>query len=348
MIYLLIPFHRKIMNKDKIQLDPTQLLPEFNETLSGLTESEKQQMMQQCINLGYRVLQLTKIEVIGIDKPLEKISNTISTQMDRISQLVDKSLELNYNHFKSDVNTYHSQLNTYQDKLTKMTNSFNELSHNIHCSSTKGKIGENMLQNSLIKYFPECLVIDTSKIANQADIHFNFPHQEPIWIEIKTYSKPVPTTEVVKFQKEMQDNKIPFGIFVSTTGITKHHRIELEELSYGGKLLYLPNVDQEYKLVLLGLQMFKHLSSRYGSSEDVTVDKNQRISELVIGEMEHLVHLGTFYTDMKKRLEKSLKKMMKELQSSSDDLTTQLGNLESEYLRVVNRLDGMLSLVDRS
>lgn len=334
------------MTKNKISLDQSQLLPEFNETLSGLTETEKQQMIQQCVNLGYRVLQLTKIEVVGIDKPLEKINNTLSMKMDRISELVDKSLASNYNHFKSDVNTYHTQLNTYQDKLTKMTNSFNELSHNIHCSSTKGKIGENMLQNTLIKYFSDCIVVDTSKIANQADIHFNFPEQEPIWIEMKTYSKPVPTTEVIKFQKEMQDNKVSFGIFVSTTGITKHHHIELEELSYGGKLLYLPNVDQEYKVVLLGLLMFKHLGTRSGSSCDVVMDNNQRISELVIGEMEHLVHLGTFYTEMKKRLEKSLKKMMKELQSSSDDLTTQLSNLESEYLRVVNRLDGMLSWVD--
>ena len=335
-----------------LPVDISALLPEVQETLASLTAAEQHRLLVQNINLGFRVLQLSKIEVVGIDRPLNDIAQQLNKQVSHITELVDRSLTSNYNSFRTDVEKYDLRLNSYHDKLSTLTSSFNELSHNIYTSSTKGKIGENLMQQTLANHFPDAAVADTSKTANQADIHLSFPNHETVWIEVKTYSNAVPTKEVVKFKKEMQDNRVPFGIFVATTGITKHHSIEIEEMSYGGKLLYIPNVDPENKLVVIGLMMFRHMQATpvatTGAKDTECAERaeraehNKKICELVLGEMEHLQYLGTFYTEMKKDLEKAFKKMSCDFDKTSGNILTKISDLEARYQKTVSRLEGIL------
>jgi hypothetical protein len=116
-------------------------------------------------------------------------------------------------------------------------------------ATTKGKLGEMNIERQIEWYFPESEIQDTRSEAEQADYHLTL-EDTTLLLEVKTYSKNVPTKEIEKFVRDLTTKThIQAGILVSSTsGIVKKPKFSYEVLASdnGPKLaVYVPNaIDQ--------------------------------------------------------------------------------------------------------
>lgn len=134
-------------------------------------------------------------------------------------------------------------------------------------SSMKGSHGETNFMELIHKHTSWRNVEDTSKTAHSGDMRCNIGEVCTL-IEVKNYSKEVPTKEIVKFLRDMEENPtIPYGIFASlTTGITgKREDISMEWTNQGQLCVFISkfldnDVDMTMKmlgqLAILGNRMY--------------------------------------------------------------------------------------------
>ena len=246
-----------------LDLDENKLLPELVDKLKSLRDRpfEVERLMVEYLNMGFKVISMCSIEVTGIEKPIKDVCRTIESEMRTSRESLNQNLSLIHDSvskttegvvekvgmgIEKQIVRMDATNKPLLDRLDSLNRNVEALMGGLTSSSKRGKIGENILIHTLEKHYPRAIIEDTSKVSNQADIHFTFPKtEEPVWIEVKTYSDTVPTKEVDKFKKEMQENKVKYGIFASRSGIARHHNIEIESLSYGGSLFYIPNIDVE-------------------------------------------------------------------------------------------------------
>lgn len=116
-------------------------------------------------------------------------------------------------------------------------------------ATTKGKVGEMNIERQIEWYFPESEIHDTRSEAEQADYHLTL-EDTTLLLEVKTYSKNVPSKEIEKFVRDLTTKThIQAGILVSSTsGIVKKPKFSYEVIASdnGPKLaVYVPNaIDQ--------------------------------------------------------------------------------------------------------
>jgi len=337
-----------------LEIDETKLLPGILNNMDAVVDY---------ILLGYKMTQMCKIEVTGIDKPILNVCRTIETEIAGSRTSMDKHLDLlRESVLKTTEGVVHrvgvdiekhiikidSTNKPLLDRIDHLNRNVESLLGGVTTSSKRGRIGENILLQTLEKQFPHAVVENTATTKHQSDIHFTFPQsKEDIWIEVKTYSDTVPTKEVDKFKREMQDNKVKYGIFTSRSGIAKHHQIEVEETSYGGYVFYLPNVDTESKLVVFALMWIKFLDDQTHDKKDGGEDKlNQGIVfDLIKSEVEQLGRMTKHYYTTKQKVEKSYKALKRELDKSMEDVVGNLSNLEMEFEKSIAKLSGILSVI---
>ena len=257
-----------------------------------------------------------------------------------------------------DVEKHAEKLSTINKPLIDSVNELKEeikvLSGNTHKSVMKGKIGESSLIFALQNYFPISLVEDMSKVNNQSDIRFSCVSLglNNIWIEVKTYNKAVPTVEIEKFKNEMTMNNVEYGIFASTTSrIAKHNTLDIETLSYGGKIIYIPNAGLEGLMVVYGLLYISEIkmkeSGKNKLSETNEIHKDSTSDKIIViikQEIERMsLHLKCYY-NLRKSLEKTFKDLEKILKKQMNELDENLSDIEQQFNSSVQKIIGILSL----
>ena len=132
------------------------------------------------------------------------------------------------------------------DKFLTLANS---LVKSASSSKTKGDQGEtvfaDLLQNTFgsVPHGQHFHIEKTGKEARQGDIHMSWMKYKLMW-EIKNYEYTVPTKEVQKFVRDMEEAKdIDLGVMVSLhtniSGHTKAGGIDILELSDGRFCVYI-------------------------------------------------------------------------------------------------------------
>lgn len=111
-------------------------------------------------------------------------------------------------------------------------------------SSTLGQEGENWFDELVVSKTTWGSLLNTSKQAHATDRSGKIG-KCPVLFEIKNYSSTVPTKEVDKFMRDMEENSnYPFGVFVSRntniTGMKQFLRVEWTKK--GQLLLYIANM----------------------------------------------------------------------------------------------------------
>ena len=81
-----------------------------------------------------------------------------------------------------------------------------------------GVCGEQLVQSSLKELYPQASVTHTAKTACCADVRFIMGNTS-IVVEVKTYSRTVPTTELDKFRRDIVATSSKYGIFISLNGV---------------------------------------------------------------------------------------------------------------------------------
>ena len=161
-----------------------------------------------------------------------------------------------------------------------------------HSSSTKGAVSENMLCDLLNGILPTDEVIDCTGITASGDFKVNRKDSSlpKFLVENKDYTRKATTAEVVKFERDVQEQKC-HGIFLSQSSEITFKDPYQVDLIDGFIHVYVPNVNFEPSKVKTAIDIIDQLSKAIelversntaGTSQDITISKAEL--ELVAAE----------------------------------------------------------------
>ena len=329
----------------------------------------KTEVLLNCALIGAIILKTSKLSVSGIDAPIKDVCRIIESESTSTRSDITKQLDLIKDTLTVITQSVVKQVSTDVDKhLNKLQKAnvplmgciddlkydVKVLSGNTNKSVTKGRIGESSLISSLRMYYPLASVEDMSKVNNQSDIRFSCKSLglSNVWIEVKTYTNAVPTKEIEKFKNEMSCNDVQFGIFASTTStITKHRILEIETLSHGGRLMYIPNAGIEGLMVVYGLMYLSEYNHKTTVISDKSADSDAshtsiKVMDTIQMEIESMSNLMVVYSKLRKSLEKTSRDIERTLKKSMTELDTNLQNFETQFEASLNKIKGILSVTN--
>ena len=159
-----------------------------------------------------------------------------------------------------------------------------------HSSSTKGAVSENMLCDLLNSILPADEVIDCTGLTASGDFMVNRKDTSlPRFIvENKDYTRKATTTEVVKFERDVQEQKC-HGIFLSQSSEITFKDPYQVDLIDGFIHVYVPNVNFEATKVKTAIDIIDNLSKgielvERSNAEGLDVTITQSELDLVVGE----------------------------------------------------------------
>lgn len=143
---------------------------------------------------------------------------------------------------------YKTQMELERTILSKEWTKLEELKQSLQtnrASSTKGQEGEGWFEDLVKTKTSWDPLVNTSKEAHATDRSGRIG-KCAVLFEIKNYSNTVPTKEVTKFLRDMEEHRdVPFGVFISrSTGITGMKSFLKTEWTKSGQLLlFIANMD---------------------------------------------------------------------------------------------------------
>ena len=220
------------------------------ETLQRQAETEFQPKIEQ---LTKQVAEFTQTSDL-LRKRLQEETQQRQEQERRIREEERRNREEIVKEKDSRITALETQIQTslravetsLADKFLTLANS---LTKSAASSKTKGDQGETMFADLLQSTFGSVPhgqpfhIEKTGKEARQGDIHMTWMKHKLMW-EIKNYDYTVPTKEVQKFVRDMEEAKdVGLGVMVSLhTTITGHAKaggIDITELSDGRFCVYI-------------------------------------------------------------------------------------------------------------
>tara|TARA_A100001015_G_scaffold315298_1_gene426792 strand:- start:171 stop:1388 length:1218 start_codon:yes stop_codon:yes gene_type:complete len=173
------------------------------EYLQKLDEKEKNNILQSALSIGLKSInmgQLSRDSLSYINPIKELIKDENSINTDNIQSILD----------------------ILQDTLKN--------------SNKKGRFGEMMAINLLIKKYPSWKIEDTANINHSGDCQVFINEYGRILYELKTYTTNVNNEEIIKFKRDIDETNSNYGIFISqTSGIVGKNMVEYE--LYNNKIL---------------------------------------------------------------------------------------------------------------
>ena len=104
---------------------------------------------------------------------------------------------------------------------------------------SKGKSGEIVYDNWISSEIANCWNTETTKTQPHSGdfIHTHYDTKQRVIVDVKNYTKNVPTSEIDKLWRDMETQCISLGLIVSmTSGIAKHRKgIDIEFRTIQGK-----------------------------------------------------------------------------------------------------------------
>jgi hypothetical protein len=230
-------------------------------------------------------------------------------------------------------------VNQFSTKIDQLETTINEFRGETQNSIKKGKIGENIVQTVIERYFPTDELINTSNNAHESDFHLKSYKYDPILIEIKTYSRNVPKKEIDKFKIDIETTQIKYAILASlTSGIVYKKTFSTEILPDGGLALYIPNCGIDGLGVIYGIYFMKTYMKYINESKDK--NENDEIKnnydELIntvrksLIDLEKSIEKINIINKIAKKTKENVNKNMDELQKILFDLDIELKSIKEK------------------
>jgi len=174
--------------------------------INKLNEEEKEDILNTAISIGIKSIEMSKSYMSG-NSYYEPLKNIIEESNS------ENKLEL-------------LEINAMLKDLMNIKNN----------SSRKGKLGESLAMNALIKKYPDWKIENTAGSAHEADLFAYSDKYGKILYEIKTYTTNVGNKEIDKFKNDVITTNSNYGIFISqTSGIVGKKKMDYEK--YKDKIL---------------------------------------------------------------------------------------------------------------
>jgi hypothetical protein len=218
---------------------------------------------------------------LEISKDVENIrSNILQNKNDITVEQISTMLEMKYNNLLlniqqsilSYISTSETRMTANIDKIIDSTTVNNSTQNKIYTdldiflnkhkvSSSKGLLGENLLQNVLTKRFPSAEVINTSGMYRCADFIIKRETKKDILIENKDYNQNVNKDELNKFYRDIEEQKIN-GLFISNnSGIATKKNFQID-INDGNIIVYIHNAEYCPDKISTAIDIIDNLTDR--------------------------------------------------------------------------------------
>jgi hypothetical protein len=172
-------------------------------------------------------------------------------------------------------------------------------------SSIKGKRGENSLDELLAQHFGgRSKITDCSSLAHSGDRMIG----SDILIEYKDYSSTVPTKEIDKFLRDMQESSTRVGILCSfNSKFARHADGRPSFINSGDKVVVLlPNCGHDGDKLVVAIEWALWFVSQTRDSKDDTLNETLlKISKDIVGDVDSLAReLSQCSEHMKKEIQR--------------------------------------------
>jgi hypothetical protein len=240
----------------KITIDESQFT-----WINDIPKSKREEVILKYIEIGHYVATTSNLSIDPFKNLLEPVKNElseISGKNNELLKIIEQNIHINMQDVKKSI-----------DKLVVGSKN----------SVLKGSIGENLIEQVIKEQFPDDVLENTSKQAEESDYHLMTNDGEKVLIEVKTYSKPVNKNQIDKFIRDMDKTGIKVGIFISTTsGIIGKKRLSLEKSIKDQFMIYIPNSGLDGIALIWALLLAKQLC-KIGNNKGIKIDM-ERIYEL--------------------------------------------------------------------
>ena len=199
-------------------------------------------------------------------------------------------------------------------------------------SSNKGAHGEKEFEDIVAEFVKWPKLVNTSKISHATDRSCKIRNCETFF-EIKNYSADVPSKEVVKFERDMEEHQdVPLGVFISMNtnivGKNSDHFITMKWTSKSQMLVY---VNSFYKHSPEEILLFIDMCADYAWAVfNKANDATDTISTVVF---ENRIEGAKVY------IEKEMKRMAEFLRDVNHDKTFLIDSITKQNARYTYHID---------
>lgn len=218
--------------------------------LKSISEKDYEDILKTAISIGIKSIEMSKTYMSG------------NSYFDPLKNIIEDSNLENKN------------------ELLEISNMLKDLMNIKNNSSRKGKLGESLAMNSLVKKYPSWRIDDTTGTSHEADLFAYSDDYGKILYEIKTYSTNVGKKEIEKFKNDVMTTNSNYGIFISqTSGIVGKKMMDYE--IYNGKILiYVACAGLNGHGIEFGTEFLISLIAS-GCLEKKTIIKNKEVEDVL-------------------------------------------------------------------
>lgn len=218
--------------------------------LKSISEKDYEDILKTAISIGIKSIEMSKTYMSG------------NSYFDPLKNIIEDSNLENKN------------------ELLEISNMLKDLMNIKNNSSRKGKLGESLAMNSLVKKYPSWRIDDTTGTSHEADLFAYSDDYGKILYEIKTYSTNVGKKEIEKFKNDVMTTNSNYGIFISqTSGIVGKKMMDYE--IYNGKILiYVACAGLNGHGIEFGTEFLISLITS-GCLEKKTIIKNKEVEDVL-------------------------------------------------------------------
>jgi hypothetical protein len=194
---------------------------------------------------------------------------------------------------------------------TQVCASLADLLKKMENSSTKGKISETILYNTLVAIFPSAHVDHVAGMKESGDVIVRRKRREPVLVENKCYDRNVSQDEINKFYRDI-DAQDMSGIFISQrTGIVGKANFEIE-VRGENVVVFMHRVEYDADKIKAAFDILDHFHSKMqaiafdagDAAMRIDVDRsvmdsvNQEYRDFILVRLNHIRSIKEYATKM--------------------------------------------------
>lgn len=245
--------------KDKYMDDMKLLLSNnVSEKFSPLLQSYNQQLLDKTTILFQNILPEKMKELHSLINDETKKSTPDLTHIEQRFIQTQNEIERGFKNI-TDISTQNQQ--NVSELLSKMNN-----------SSCKGKISENILSTILEKLFPSAEIDYVGTTKETGDFIIERKGKSKVLVENKDYTRTVPTEEVNKFIRDIEQQKC-CGLFISNSGISGKDNFEVQ-VHNGDVLVYIQFCNYDSDKIKMGFDIIDHFKEMLDNLNEETDTDN--------------------------------------------------------------------------
>jgi len=204
----------------------------------------------------------------------DKTKLFINESIPKNNETITNLLSLTELRLKEHLNEIKNITTINKEKQTKLEDEIYSIINKMNGAVTKGKVSENSLENVLNNMFPSAQIERTANTKESADYILKRENLHDIRFENKFFTTNVPTSQILKFKRDMEINNSSGIMLSQNVGITSKENFEFEMFN-GNVYVYLHNVNYDPDKIKTAIDIIDHLKKETKEiNKDIFMDKN--------------------------------------------------------------------------